>query len=222
MAVSKNRKVFVFCDFDGTVTATESLEAVFVRFLPGQWEPVKKKLIAKETTLREAVPALIESIPSEKCPEIIDFVSRMPVREGFAEFLDFLDMQGIPLVIVSGGVRKMVEIKLSGMLDRLHDLVAVDVDAGGKYFSVHSRYAGGDELVDKAAVIEGYGADIKIVIGDGITDFNMARHADLVFARDSLAKYLDKNNILHIKFNDFKDVKNSLQQWIANGNPLPV
>ncbi|MFO8110977.1 MAG: HAD-IB family phosphatase [Desulfosalsimonadaceae bacterium] len=216
MAGSKNKKVFVFCDFDGTVTATESLEAVFVRFLPGQWEPVKEKLMAKETTLREAVRALIESIPSEKCPDIVDFVSKMPLREGFADFLDFLDENDIPLVIVSGGVRKMVEIKLSGFLHRLHDLVAVDVDGSGTYLRVHSSYEGGDELVDKASVIGRYGADTKIVIGDGVTDFNMARHADLVFARDSLAKYLEKNGISHVKWDDFRDVKSRLQQWLAD------
>lgn len=216
MAGSKNKKVFVFCDFDGTVTATESLEAVFVRFLPGKWEPVKEKLMAKETTLREAVRALIETIPSEKCPDIVDFVSKMPLREGFADFLDFLDENDIPLVIVSGGVRKMVEIKLSGFLHRLHDLVAVDVDGSGKYLRVHSSYEGGDELVDKASVIGRYGADTKIVIGDGVTDFNMARHADLVFARDSLAKYLEKNGISHVKWDDFRDVKSRLQQWLAD------
>lgn len=216
MAGSKDKKVFVFCDFDGTVTATESLEAVLVRFLPGQWEPVKKKLMAKETTLREAVRALLESIPSEKFPDILDFVSKMPLREGFADFLDFLDENGIPLVIVSGGVRKMVEIKLSGLLHRLHDLVAVDVDESGTYLRVHSAYEGGDELVDKASVIDRYGADTKIVIGDGVTDFNMARHADLVFARDSLAKYLEKNGIPHVKWDDFRDVKNRLQQWLAD------
>lgn len=216
MAASKDKKVFVFCDFDGTVTATESLEAVFVRFLPGKWEPVKEKLMAKETTLREAVRALIETIPSEKCPDIVDFVSKMPLREGFADFLDFLDENDIPLVIVSGGVRKMVEIKLSGFLHRLHDLVAVDVDGSGKYLRVHSSYEGGDELVDKASVIGRYGADTKIVIGDGVTDFNMARHADLVFARDSLAKYLEKNGISHVKWDDFRDVKSRLQQWLAD------
>lgn len=214
MAGVKNSKVYVFCDFDGTITAKESLEAVFIRFLPGQWEPAKQKLINKQTTLREAVPALIESIPSEKCPEIVEFVSEMPLREGFPEFLDFLDENNIPLVIVSGGVRKMVEIKLSGLLERLYDVVAVDVNSGETHLRVHSRYEGGDELVDKAAVIDQYGADVKIVIGDGLTDFNMARHADLVFARDALAKYLEKNGLPHIKWNDFRDVKQSLKQWL--------
>lgn len=214
MADPESNRIFVFCDFDGTITASESLQAVFVRFLPGQWEPVKEKLAAGETTLREAVPALIESIPSEKWPEIADFVSQIPVRPGFPEFLDFLEGRGIPLVIVSGGIRKMVEIKLSGLLDRVHDVVAVDIDLQGPYLRVHSPYEGGDELVDKKSVMENYGAGIKIAIGDGLTDFNMARNADLVFARKSLAGYLEKNRIPYVEWNDFTDIRNAIRKWL--------
>ena len=215
MAGFQKKKIFVFSDFDGTITAMESLEAVFVKFLPGQWEPVKKKILAKETTLREAVPRIIEQIPSQKCTEILEFVSQMPIREGLEDFIDFLDERGIPLVIVSGGIRKMVEIKLGALIERVHDVIAVDVDASEKYLRVHSAYAGGDELVDKAAVINRYPADVKVVIGDGLTDFNMARHADLVFARDALSTYLMENGISHIQWNDFTDVKNRFQQWLA-------
>ncbi len=209
------RKIFVFCDFDGTITAQESLEAVFKHFLPGQWEPAKQRILSKETTLREAVPALIESIPSEKCTEIVDFVSGIPLRPGLAELIDFLDDNKIPLVIVSGGIRKMVEIKLSGLLERVYDVIAVDVDSSGPYLSVNSRFAGGDELVDKAAVIDRYDADKKIVIGDGLTDFNMARHADLVFARDALATYLENNAIAYTAWHDFFDVINGIDRWLA-------
>jgi 2-hydroxy-3-keto-5-methylthiopentenyl-1-phosphate phosphatase len=209
------KNIFVFCDFDGTITAEESLEAVFLHFLPGQWEPVKQKLLAKQTTLRKAVPQVIESIPSEKCPDIIDFVSKIPLRPGLEEFLDFLDDNDIPLVIVSGGVRKMVEIKLTGLLHRIHDLIAVDLDAKGDYFKVISKYEGGDELVDKAAVMDRYNAGIKIVIGDGITDFNMARYADLVFARDALAGHMEANAIDYMKWNDFIDVRNQMAQWLS-------
>jgi 2-hydroxy-3-keto-5-methylthiopentenyl-1-phosphate phosphatase len=214
MTVLENRKIFVFCDFDGTITAEESLEAVFLHFLPGQWEPVKQKLIENQTTLRKAVPSVVESIPSEKCREIIDFVSRIPLRPGFEAFLDFLDENNIPLVIVSGGIRKMVETKLSSFLNRFYDVIAVDVDARGKFLRVHSRYEGGDELVDKASVMKRYDADIKIVIGDGITDFNMARHADLVFARDALARHMRSNNFFHMEWIDFTDVKHQLRQWL--------
>ena len=218
MTGSAKQKLFVFSDFDGTITAVESLEAVFREFLPGRWDPVKERILAGEATLREAVPGIIEQIPSHKCPEIIDFVSKMPIRDGFEGFLDFLDENGIPLVIVSGGVRKMVEIKLGELINRVHEVVAVDVDASQSHLRVHSRYEGGDELVDKASVINRYQAEKKIVIGDGLTDFNMARHADLVFARDSLAGYLEKNGIPHIRWNDFTDIKRKLRQWLTPGN----
>ncbi len=42
----------------------------------------------------------------------------------------------------------------------------------------------GTELVAKVLVMEEYPADEKIEIGDSSTDFNMALHAPMVFARD--------------------------------------
>lgn len=214
MSAGDNR-FFVFSDFDGTITAIESLQAVFEYFLPGEWGPVKRKLRTGETTLREGVPQLIESIPSGRYPEILQFVSEIPIRPGFEEFLTFLNDRDIPLVIVSGGIRGMVDIKLKKYMDRVYDIVAVDVDTSGDYLKVDYRYAGGDELVDKKKAVEKYGEKTRIVIGDGITDFNLAQHADLVFARDSLARFLDDKKFTYRKWGDFLDVKNQLRDWLT-------
>lgn len=208
-------KRYVFCDFDGTITATESLEAVFKHFLPGKWEPVKEQLRSGKTTLREGVPKLIESIPSARYPEVLQFVSEIPIRPGFEAFLTFLEDRRIPLVIVSGGIRGMVEAKVGHLKDRIHDIIAVDVDTSGEFLKVDCRYAGGTELVAKSDVLRAFDADCRIVIGDGITDFNMARNADLVFARSALARYLTENGIHYRKWGDFTDIRLQLRDWLT-------
>ncbi|MGM0453825.1 MAG: HAD-IB family phosphatase [Thermodesulfobacteriota bacterium] len=208
-------RTYVFSDFDGTITAQESLEAVFQYFLPGQWEPVKARLLAGQTTLREGVRGLIEAIPARRYPEILEFVSEIPVRPGLAEFLDFLDEHDIPFVVVSGGIRGMVETGLGHLVDRVERIVAVDVDTGGPYLKVRSDYENGDELVAKRDVMAEFDAARRVVIGDGVTDFNMVKDADLVFARDSLAHYLDGMNVSYEKWGDFVDVKNRLRNWLT-------
>lgn len=208
-------RTVVFSDFDGTITAKESLEAVFKHFLPGRWEPVKTRLLAGQTTLREGVRGLIEEIPAERYPEILAFVSEIPIRPGLTELIDFLDEHAIPLVIVSGGIRGMVETGLGHLVDRVERIVAVDVDTSGAYLKVHSPYEGGDELVDKRGVMAEFAADQRVVIGDGVTDFNMAADADLVFARDALARYLDGRQVTYEKWGDFVDVKKRLRDWLA-------
>ncbi|MFW6429112.1 MAG: HAD-IB family phosphatase [Desulfosalsimonas sp.] len=201
---------YVFCDFDGTITARESLQAVFERFVPDKWEDMKHKLVSGSVTLRTGVREMIESIPSKSYGEVLSFVGRIPLRPGFEEFLDYLDCRGIPFVIVSGGVRGMVEAGLGPLIKRAYRVFAADVYDTGPYLKVHSQFEGGSELVAKVEVMRLFDADPRIVIGDGMTDYNMAGNADLIFARGSLARYLEKSGIDIIRWEDFNDIRKEL------------
>ncbi|MFP3981813.1 MAG: HAD-IB family phosphatase [Desulfobacterales bacterium] len=203
---------YVFCDFDGTITAQESLQAVFEHFVPDQWADVKHKLVSGELTLRRGVRQMIESIPSARYPAVLSFVREIPLRPGLSEFLDFLEACGIAFVIVSGGVRGMVEAGLGSLISRVHRVFAADVDDSGSYLQVRSEFEGVTELVDKVSVMNRFPADPRIVIGDGMTDQNMARSADLVFARGRLARYLEEGGHDYIKWGDFFDIRNDLIQ----------
>ena len=203
---------YVFCDFDGTITAQESLQSVFERFVPDQWAEVRQKLMDGEVTLRRGVRQMIESIPSARYPDVLAFVREMPLRPGLSEFLDFLEDRGIAFVIISGGVRGMVEAALGDMIRRAHRVFAVDVDDSGPFLQVRSEFEGGTELVDKVRVMEQFSADPRIVIGDGMTDQNMAGNADLVFARGRLARYLEDNGRRYVKWQDFFDIRDHIRQ----------
>jgi 2-hydroxy-3-keto-5-methylthiopentenyl-1-phosphate phosphatase len=201
----------VFCDFDGTITAQESLEGVFMRFAPDLWKPVKDKMMALEITIREGVRRVLESIPSERYPEILEFVQGIPIRPGFDQMLDFLDAQGVPFVIVSGGLRGMVDARLGDLAERVHKIFAVDVDAGGAFIQLKSDFEGDTELVAKVDVMNLFDAGQRIVIGDGITDLHMARQGDIVFARDSLAFFLKQMGVPFKEWSDFFDVIHELK-----------
>jgi 2-hydroxy-3-keto-5-methylthiopentenyl-1-phosphate phosphatase len=139
-------------------------------------------------------------------------VRQIPLRAGFEEFLDFLGEKQIPFVVISGGVRGMVEAGLGDLISRVEEIFAADVDDSGPYLKVNSDFEGGDELVAKVDVMDRFDADFKIVIGDGITDRNMAKHGDLVFARNRLSRYLLEKEIDHIKWKDFNDIRNFLEK----------
>lgn len=201
----------IFCDFDGTITETESLEKVFFRFAPDTWKPVKEDLVANRITVREAVSRTIDSIPSADYGDILEFTRTFPIRPGFTALLDFLDAHQVPLVVLSGGIRGMVETRLEDFKDRVHAIFAADVDTSGQCLRTNSAYAGETELVDKISVMNLFDANEKIAIGDGITDFNMARAADLVFARAGLARFLEQNRISFQPWSDFFDIQNYLK-----------
>jgi 2-hydroxy-3-keto-5-methylthiopentenyl-1-phosphate phosphatase len=62
----------------------------------------------------------------------------------------------------------------------------------------------------------------RIVIGDGRSDFCLARSADLVLAKGPLAAHCLRRGLPHIGFNDFAEVNELLAHWLAGRREEPV
>ncbi len=200
----------IFCDFDGTITEKESFVALLKHFAPQLSAQLIPQMYARELTLREGVRQILESIPSSRYGEVLEFSRQESIRPGFTELLDFLEAEKVPLVVISGGLRGMVEVVLGELVQRVHAIHAVDIDISGEYFQVKSEFEGGTELVAKVQVMEKYPADEKIAIGDSLTDLNMALETPMVFARDRLAQYLDEHQKAYIPWNNFLEVRDYL------------
>ncbi len=211
----------MFCDFDGTITAEETFVGMLKQFTPELSNQLMPEMYARRLTLREGVRQLLESIPSVRYPEILDYAKPKLIRPGLVELLDFLDTEGVPFVVVSGGLRGMVETVLSqastgipSLLERVAAIYAVDVDTTGEFLQVQSEFEGGTELVSKVKVMAQHPAEEQIAIGDSVTDLEMSLYAPVVFARDRLIQYLDEQNKPYIPWNDFFDIREQLsQRW---------
>ena len=69
------------------------------------------------------------------------------------------------------------------------------------------------EFLDKMAL---YDYEYAIGIGDSFTDMNMAQAVDTIFARDVLAKYLEKQGKSYIPYEDFFDVVKVMEEKFGN------
>ena len=188
-------------------------------FTPELSDKLMPEMYARRLTLREGVRQLLESIPSARYPEILEYAKLKLIRPGLVDLLDFLDAEGVPFVVVSGGVRGMVETVLSqadvgqqSLLERVAAIYAVDVDTTGNLLKVTSEFEAGTELVAKVQVMEKHPAQEQIAIGDSVTDLKMALHAPIVFARDRLIQYLEEYNKPYIPWQDFFNIRDKLSQ----------
>ena len=200
----------VFCDFDGTITAQETFVAMVNRFAPTAAAQILPKIYAQQLTLRIGVRQILEAIPSNQYDEIVEFAKSQSIRPGFAELLDFLSGQNIPFVIISGGLRCMVEAVTAPFVAQIRAIHAIDINTTGDYFIASSQFEGGSEMVAKVKVMASYGSAQTIVIGDGITDWKMAIAADVVFAKPPLIAYLAEQSKDYIMWNDFFDVRDCI------------
>jgi 2-hydroxy-3-keto-5-methylthiopentenyl-1-phosphate phosphatase len=206
----------VFCDFDGTITSTETFVGVLKHFSPVLANELIPKILAKEITLRQGVRQIVESIPSSVYPdELLNFVQDKPIRPGLSSFIDYLDSRQIPFIVISGGLRCLVEavLKRENLYERCAKIYAIDIDQTNERLKVLSEWESGNELVAKVDIIkqECRNNEKVIMIGDSITDLNASKFADVVFARDGLCNYLKQENIEFIEWKDFEDIKMKFQ-----------
>ena len=92
----------VFCDFDGTIADEETFVAVLYHFAPKLAAELVPGMQQRRITLREGVPPILESIPSARYPEILEWVTSLGVAGSRAR----LEPSGIPrsyLAQASGG-----------------------------------------------------------------------------------------------------------------------
>ena len=202
-----------FVDFDGTITTEDSVVGSVRLFTPDDvFLHYSQQLAKGEITLSKVVHLAFESAPSELLPKMLDYVRSVRFRPGFPEFLDEMDRRGIPVVVISGNVRPLVEEKLAPWRDRFLDLYAVDLDVSGPTMKLLPKYDNGDELLAKTEVMKLYDYKHSIGIGDSFTDRNMATAVDTVFARDILAKFLTKIGRPFLPYEDFFDVIRQLPE----------
>lgn len=197
----------VFADFDGTITQEDTLVGAIRLFTgPEEFQLYSQKLAQGEMTLSQVVRYAFDGAPSDRLPRMLEYVRTVTLRPGFSDFLDEMDRRGIPVVVISGGVRQFVEQNLAPFRSRLLGLHAVELDTSGPRMQLISAYDDGNELLKKTDVMALYSYRYAVGIGDSFTDRNMGRAVDTIFARDVLAQYLDKLGLPYLPYEDFYDV----------------
>lgn len=209
----------VFADFDGTITTRETFAAVLKGFAPDLARDLVPRMLALELPLRVGVARILESIPSAAFDDVIRSADGVPLRDGFDALLADLTRREVPFVVLSGGLRAMIERVLGPRRALVRAVHALDLDTTGPYFKVIAPDASDDEMVAKAAVMARYAPRFAVAVGDSVTDIGMAEAADLVFARDRLAEVLTVRGRPFVRYETFHDVRHHLEALWDQATP---
>lgn len=208
-------RMLILCDFDGTVTARDTNSALAQRFAPGMYAGLEGKLSSRELSVRDVLSAQFEGVTAG-LDAVVAEALRVPFRAGFEQLLDAAQAAGVQVVLVSSGFREVIEPMLEregleGRVRLLANSIAFD-ERGGH---ITWRELPTCELCgeackrhDVARLRAEHSADggQVVFVGDGLSDRCGAETADLVFARDSLAHYLDERGLAYERWDDFDDI----------------
>ena len=191
-------------DWDGTVTARDSLVLVLHEFGdPARLAELEPR-VGVDLTLHEEIALEFEAVTAPLAEVVAWVVENVEVRAGFAA----LATRHGPLVI-SAGFRELIDPVLAREGIEL-EVLANEVVASPDGWRVRFR----DEAVCatcgepcKRGVLAGAP---YVYVGDGYSDRCAALGAERVFARDGLARYLERRGVEFEPFADLCDVAAAL------------
>lgn len=205
----------ICCDFDGTICIPDSCDFLLERFADAEWKRLDEAVWRGALTEREAFPRQIELLRvtwADACRALADGVR---LREGFADFAATCTARGIPLTILSSGLRPLIVelLQRAGIADV--PVIAHGAEISGDRWQVipwtgrrlakHCSHCKCD-FVQR----ERDAGRTVVYIGDGYTDLCPARRADVLFATGRLAQECAREGRDHFEFNSFFDIGRSL------------
>jgi 2,3-diketo-5-methylthio-1-phosphopentane phosphatase len=202
-------------DFDGTVTEADMLDRVCWEFGDqAVYREVDEALDRGEIRLVDDISRKLATVRAP-LDEVVDWVrAEARVRPGLDELVRFVRARDERIAIVTSSFHELVEPVLGRLVSQL-ELVANRLDPRRQgwraYFHDLEPCATCGEPC-KRGVVARLGAGEVVYIGDGFSDRCVAQAADLVFARDGLATYLDERGVDYEPYDDFHDVLETLER----------
>jgi len=207
---TRQRRIRVFTDFDGTISMQDVGAILFNRFAGDRnrgtvilW--IKQKITSRECLLREC--RYIEAGREE----MEAAAQQIGMKPGFREFVELLQGSSIPLHVCSDGLDFYIDafFRQHGFdnLD-IHSNVALWLDGQVYPEFPHFNQGCGFCGTCKGERVRALSQpdELKVYIGDGFSDRCALEAADLIFARDDLAKLCEEKGVDYRKFADFYDV----------------
>lgn len=210
----------VFVDFDGTIVPCDATDFIFASFADDRWRDVEAEWQSGQIGSRECMSrqvALLKASPEE----MLEAVSQIKVDPGFDTFVEDCRRHGIGMTVVSDGFDYVIERVLRNAGHPGIRFYANHLEPGqdGRW-NVSFPYTreGCRALAGncKCSFTEPHGNSLKIVVGDGRSDFCIAGEADLVFAKGTLLNLCQTNGTPHYPYGDFFTVTRQLGAWLRS------
>ena len=216
----------VLTDFDDTAAVENVAELLLNQFGDPTWPDVRRRFRAGELTLNEYQEITFRNIQADRATMQSYVKQNANLRPYFKELWGYCQEHTIPMAIVSQGLDFYIEALLEkeGFSQVPVHAVNTRFTPTGITYEYRYAYPGKEgQGNSKGLVVDRYRQQgyYVIYIGDGISDFEAAHKADLLFAHRALAEECQRQQIRFRPFADFRDVLQVLQELSPDGTGPP-
>jgi len=205
----------IYCDFDGTIASEDVTDAILSRLADKEWldweaQWERGRITSKECMARQV--ALIQG----GWGAIKTMLAEIRLDPSFPAFASWCSESGIPLMVVSDGLDRVIEYLLWRDEIPVDGIWANHLSGEGDRLSL-TFSAQADQTCESGVckcrvMSETSGPGMcRVVIGDGKSDYCWAQKADMVFAKSKLLEFCSTRGIQCHSFHDFSAIRQSLE-----------
>jgi len=204
-------------DFDGTLSVRDTVDAMLERFADPAWETVEREWLDGHITAVQCMQKQLRMVDTDHVT-LESFFRGIQLDASFLPFYKHVS-QFSKVAIVSDGLDHAIHVAMKNAqlpelpvyANKLH-FVPDGIDISWPHQNASCK--GGNGVCKCAVARKLSGNDKRVVlVGDGKSDACLAKEADVVFAKGSLIKHCEHNNIPHFKFQTFADVLARVRTW---------
>lgn len=205
-------------DFDGTISVTDTIDAMLEKFADPSWQDIEQAWLDGKITAVECMARQIDMVKADHMA-LENFFRGIQLDASFLPFYKHVT-QFAKLVIASDGLDHAIKVAMrnTGWPEiPVYSNHLNFVPQGIKItYPLRKDDCTGGNGMCKCAVAKSLAVDALgpiVLIGDGKSDACISGMANIVFAKGSLIKHCEKNQIKHHKFQTFADVLAIIKQW---------
>lgn len=210
-----------FVDFDGTIVREDVGDEFFRRFSGERTlSDTLERVQAGDLTMPDAYRLLVAALPPLTSQDLDAFCADFEIDPTFIDFLLWTEAEGHPLLVLSDGFDFYIDrlFARAGIAPRVScNLFALGDDGHAALRFPHFDAAFPATANSKSTHILAGSEDRDTIVfaGDGTSDFDAARCADLVFARGALESFCQRENISFRAYRDFHEVRETVERLLA-------
>ena len=207
-------QVVILSDFDGVISRENVLEALYSEFSPADWQHYVNLWQMGELSAAEEIPLCLGGVNTPR-DELERFVTSLEIDQSFKDLHRFCNAGGYFLAITSDGLRWYIKLLLNKI-----NVEEVPIFSNEIHFKEEGLtfsfpwYDPSTPLngTSKATIVKkfqnlGY---TVLYIGDGLSDLEAARAAEIVFAKNYLLDQMNREGKKVEQFEDFHQIINVL------------
>ena len=212
----------VFFDFDNTMTTSDVLDDVIRRFsINDKWMVLQKAWEEEKIGTKECLEGQLKNVRLTKSA-LQNFLKKVELDPHFHQLLALLVREGIKPVILSDNFTYIIEwiLNYHGIKDlkvygntlrfyREHIFPSFPYDNPFCLTCAHCKkiHLTKDKTENK----------LIVYVGDGRSDFCPAKVSDVVFAKDSLLRFMNREELPCIAYKDLGTVHHYFQELLSQG-----